>query len=411
MKNYDLIIIGGGSAGLASAISASNQRPCKILIIDRGKDLGGILLQCIHNGFGLIRYKEELTGPEYAQRLYSELISHNIEFKVNTIVIKITKDKHLHLTSMKGYEVVAAKAIIIAAGCYERTAGQIGLPGSRPSGVLTAGLGQHYLNIEGYKIGKKAFILGSGDIGLIMARRLTLEGTKVEGVAEIMPYSNGLKRNIVQCLDDFNIPLYLSHTVTKVIGKNRLEKIIVSKVDKNFNPIPGADKEIEVDLLLLSVGLIPDNSLLEKLGVMIDPKTKGPIVDEEMQTSIDGIFACGNSLHVHDLADNASIEGEVAGKAAIKYIYSSLSYKNKIKTTAGKGISYILPQNLYLDNPASVNLAFRVNKPFDNKYIIIKQNNKIIKKIKKQFLLPAKMENIKLNKNDLINDNLVMEVE
>lgn len=405
---YDLIIIGAGSAGLASAISCYDQGITSILILEKEPFLGGILLQCIHNGFGLQNFKEELTGPEYASRYEEEIKKRQIEYKVNTMVLKITKDKEVTFSNaIDGLKTVKARAIICATGCSERTREAINIPGDRPSGVYTAGLAQKYINIEGYMVGKRVFILGSGDIGLIMARRLTLEGAKVLGVAEIMPYSNGLNRNIVQCLHDFNIPLYLSHTVKQIIGETKLEKIILAKVDENLQFIPNTETTFDVDALLLSVGLLPSNPLLEKIGVAIDPVTKGPIVNEMMQTSIEGIFACGNSLHVHDLVDYVSEEGKIAGFNAALYIKEKVSKTQTIKVSAGKGISYVLPQILSSEQAI---ISFRVKKPFQNVYLKVIQNDIVLKKVKKDFLLPAEMERIKLSGYNLSNE-IILEVD
>ena len=357
MKTYDLIIIGGGSAGMASALGAYFENIRNILILEKDAYLGGILNQCIHNGFGLHTFKEELTGPEYASRFIEMINKCNSEnndsiiCKLNTMVLDITEDLIVTYSNDKeGIVIVKGKAIVMATGCSERTRGNIAIPGSRPAGILTAGLAQRYLNIDGYLVGKNIFILGSGDIGLIMARRMTLEGAKVLGVCELMPYSNGLNRNIVQCLNDYDIPLYLSHTVKKIIGKDRLEKIVIAKVDDKFDFIEGTELEFAVDTLLLSVGLIPSNPLLNQLQTKFDAKTKGPVVDSNYQTSTKGIFACGNSLHVHDLVDYVSEEGKLAGIKAARYIKNLLSEEEKIDLLPGNGLNYLLPSTFYVNS-------------------------------------------------------------
>lgn len=411
MNKYDLIVIGGGSAGIAACISAYDNGISSILLLEKEAYLGGILLQCIHNGFGLHTYKEELTGPEYAYRTSSELIKRNIEYHLNSMVLDISEDFVVTYSNKLGYHKVQAKAIICATGCSERTRGAIGIPGDRPQGVMSAGQAQKYLNIEGYMVGRKVFILGSGDIGLIMARRMVLEGATVLGVAEIMPYSNGLNRNIVQCLNDYNIPLYLSHTVKDIIGKTKLEKIVLSKVDENLQYIDGTEEEFEVDTLLLSVGLIPSNPLIEELGVKIHPRTKGPIVDETYQTSIPGIFSCGNSLHVHDLVDFVSAEGTKAGFYAAQYIKGNINNESKINILNGHGVSYVLPTSVNLENIDQLQINFRSIKPFKSCNIVVKNNEKIIKTFKKMYLIPSEMEKIVLNKELLDNINeIIVEV-
>lgn len=410
MINYDLVIIGGGSGGIAAAVSASENGVKSILLLEKEKFLGGILLQCIHNGFGLETYKEELTGPSYVARAESELEGKNVDIKLNTMVTAISKDLEVTFSNeIDGIVTVKAKAIICATGCSERTRGQIAIPGERPSGIMTAGIAQKYLNIEGYLVGKKVFILGSGDIGLIMARRMTLEGAKVLGVAEIMPYSSGLNRNIVQCLNDFDIPLYLSHTVKDIIGTKRVEKIVISEVDERFNYIPGTEKEFEVDTLLLSVGLVPYNPLLEKIGVKMHEKTRGPIVDESYQTSIKGIFACGNSLHVHDLVDFVSKEGKKAGAAVAKYLQNELNDTKQVNTIAGNGIGYVLPSVVNTNNLEEVNLFFRVKNPHKSSKVLVYCGNKLIKEIKKTYMVPSEMENIKIKVADF-DDDIKLEV-
>lgn len=416
MKTYDLVVIGGGSGGLSAAISAYDAGVKDILVLEKEAYLGGILLQCIHNGFGLHTFKEELTGPEYADRFVKELYKRPIDYRVNSFVTEIIKDNNefdvVYSNQEEGLVKVHAKTIIAATGCSERTRGEISMQGDRPSGVMTAGQAQKYLNLEGYLVGKNVFILGSGDIGLIMARRMKLEGANVLGVAELMPYSNGLNRNIVQCLEDFNIPLYLSHTVKKVIGKNRLEEVIIQKVDENLNFIECTEISFKCDTLLLSVGLIPNNPLLTSLGVKMHPRTKGPEVDEYMQTNIKGVFACGNSLHVHDLVDFVTNEGVICGKSVAKYLNNELITNNIINISNGKGISYVLPKTMYINNDNTFKLNFRVTKPYKDVYLVIKQNDNVIKRLKKAYLIPAEMESIILLKKDVTStSDIIVEVD
>ena len=414
MKNYDLVVIGGGSGGLSAAISAYDNGVKNILVLEKESYLGGILLQCIHNGFGLHTFKEELTGPEYADRFVKELNKRHIDALVNSFVLEIEKENDgfnvTYSNKEQGVIKIYTKAIVAATGCSERTSGEIGIPGDRPSGVMTAGMAQKYLNIEGYLVGKNVFILGSGDIGLIMARRMRLEGANVLGVAELMPYSNGLTRNIVQCLEDYNIPLYLSHTVKKVIGKERLEKVIIAEVDEKFNFIEGTDKSFEVDTLLLSVGLIPNNPLLLNVGVNMHPRTKGPIVDEYLQTNIKGIFACGNSLHVHDLVDFVTNEGAICGKSVAKYLNKALCDNNCVNIINGSLISYCMPKTIYLNNDDVVKINFRVQKPLKDIVLVIKQNDQVIKEIKKSYMIPAEMESVTLSKKDFDLADIILEV-
>lgn len=318
---YDLIVIGGGPAGLAAACAAWDSGLRKVLVVERDRELGGILNQCIHNGFGLHHFKEELTGPEYAQRFVRQLEATGVEVCLDTMVVEVTADRRVHMSgSGSGYRVEEAKAIVLAMGCRERTRGAIAIPGTRPAGVLTAGAAQRYVNMEGWMPGKRVVILGSGDIGLIMARRMTLEGAKVLACVELMPYSGGLNRNIVQCLHDYDIPLYLSHTVTEIRGRDRVEQVVVSRVDQNRQPVPGSEMVFDCDTLLLSVGLIPENELTRQAGIAIDTKTGGPALSEDLETSIPGIFACGNVAHVHDLVDNVTAQAERAGRAAARYV-------------------------------------------------------------------------------------------
>lgn len=405
MVQRDLVIIGGGSAGMAAAISAFDAGIRDILILERGEMLGGILNQCIHNGFGLQYFKEELTGPEFLTRFVKEVEARGIEYRLGANVLSISKDKVVsYVCQEDGAVDLQAKAIIMAAGCYERNAGAIGIPGERPAGVITAGQAQLYLNEYGYLVGKKVFILGSGDIGLIMARRMTLEGAKVLGVAELMPYSNGLNRNIQQCLIDFDIPLYLSHTVTKVIGKGKLEAIEISQVDEKLQPIPGTEKRFEVDTLLLSIGLIPNNDLLDKMGIPTS-STRGSEVDDNLETAIPGVFSCGNVLHVHDLVDYVVEEGRVAGLGAAKYLKGELkAYEKSIKTLAGDGIGYVVPSKIELDDKAGdAVLKFRVRKPRKEVYVVYSQGETVLKKAYKMAIIPSEMEIVKIPKDKLID--------
>lgn len=401
----DLVIIGGGSAGLASALSAYENGVENIIILEKDAQLGGILNQCIHNGFGLEIFKEELTGPEFALKYIDLIIEKGIDYRIDSTVISVSKDKVVTYSNKnEGIVEIKAKAIIFATGCLERSAGAIKLGGDRCAGILTAGLAQKYINIDGYMVGKRVVILGSGDIGLIMARRLTLEGAKVVLVAEIMPYSNGLKRNIAQCLDDYNIPLYLSTTVKEVRGKNRVDSIVISKVDENMNYISGSEQIIQCDTLILSVGLLPNVALMKPLSIPFS-KAKGPLVNSMYETNLEGVFACGNCLHVHDLVDYVALEAKIAGENAAQYIKNYLTKNEEIKLTNKDHISYIVPDNICLNTSDKYEIKFRVDKPLGKSKIIIMNNDKIIKSINKIALLPSEMEKIILTNDDIKNLN------
>jgi len=399
----DVVVVGGGPAGLAAAVEAKKNGIDSILVIERAKELGGILQQCIHNGFGLHEFKEELTGPEYAQRFMDQLFELNIEYKLDTMVLEVSENKIVQaINSVDGYMIIEAKSIVLTMGCRERTRGAIAIPGDRPAGVFTAGAAQRYINMEGYMVGKRVVILGSGDIGLIMARRLTLEGAKVLAVAELMPFSGGLMRNIVQCLEDYDIPLYLSHTVVDIIGKDRVEKVIIAKVDENKKAIPGTEIEYECDTLLLSVGLIPENDISRATGIKIDPRTSGPVVNELMETSIEGIFASGNVVHVHDLVDFVSIESRKAGKSAAKYIKGEVADGEYIEIETGNGIGYTVPQKFRIENiEKNLELSMRVRQIYKNVKIVVKSNDFVIHSVKKNHMAPGEMEKITLSKTVL----------
>ncbi len=409
MINKDLIVVGGGAGGLSAAISAYQNGIKDILILEREDHLGGILHQCIHNGFGLTKFKEELTGPEYAYRHIKQVEELGIEYKLDSQVLNISKDKVVTYSNpVDGLVDVKAKAIVIATGSYERTAGAIMLPGDRVSGVTTAGNAQKITNITGYITGKRVVILGSGDIGLIMARRLTLEGAKVICVAEIMPYSNGLQRNIVQCLKDYDIPLYLSTTVSNVIGKKRVEKVVLSKVDEKLQIIPNTEMEIECDCLVLSVGLIPQTQLLENLKVHFG-NNRGAKVDESLMTEIPGIFTCGNALHIHDLVDFVSEEGDIAGKGAANYIHNEYKESEKITFTNGEGVGYVVPNFVNKNSENKVNVKFRVRKPHKTALLKITSGDNVILSRPLLGPVPSVMFNIPLSM-DKIRDYENIEV-
>ena len=367
MKTCQLAIIGGGPAGLAAACAAYDAGLRDILILERDRELGGILNQCIHNGFGLHHFKEELTGPEYAERFIGMLRSTSVRVLSDTMVLDVTPEKHVCcVNTTDGYQEISAQAVVLAMGCRERTRGAISIPGTRCSGIFTAGAAQRYVNIEGYMPGKRIVILGSGDIGLIMARRMTLEGAKVLACVELMPYSSGLNRNIVQCLHDFDIPLYLSHTVTDIQGKDRLERVVVSKVGADRRPIPGTEMVFDCDTLLLSVGLIPENELTRRAGIEMDRRTSGPSVFENMEASLPGVFACGNVVHVHDLVDFVTAEAEKAGRSAAGYVLHGAAADGRIFATAcGACVTYTVPQHIRLSAMEDrTEVSFRVNRSF-----------------------------------------------
>ena len=402
--NYDLVIVGGGPAGLAAAVAAKDNGIDSILIIERDNELGGILNQCIHNGFGLHTFKEELTGPEYASRFIAQVKERNIEYKLNTMVMDISNDKVVTaMNKTDGMFTVEAKAVILAMGCRERSRGALNIPGYRPAGIFSAGTAQRLVNIEGYMPGRKVVILGSGDIGLIMARRMTLEGAEVLAVAELMPYSGGLKRNIVQCLDDFDIPLYLSHTVVDIQGKERVEGITIAEVGPDRKPIPGTEIHYDCDTLLLSCGLLPENELSKTAGVDLSPITSGPIVNDSLETNIEGIFACGNVLHVHDLVDFVSQEATNAGKNAAKYIKEGKTANAKeVKINAVDGVRYTVPCTIRPEEmDENVTVRFRVGQVFKNCAIATYFGDELINKRKKQVMAPGEMEQVVLLKSKL----------
>ena len=415
---YDLVIVGGGPAGLAAAIAAKDNGIDSILIIERDRELGGILNQCIHNGFGLHTFKEELTGPEYASRFIAQVEERGIEYKLNTMVMDISNDKVVTaMNSTDGMFTVEAKAVVLAMGCRERSRGALNIPGYRPAGIFSAGTAQRLVNIEGYMPGRRVVILGSGDIGLIMARRMTLEGAKVLAVAELMPYSGGLKRNIVQCLNDFDIPLYLSHTVVDIQGKERVEGITIAEVGPDRKPIPGTEIHYDCDTLLLSCGLLPENELSKTAGVDLSPITSGPVVNDSLETNIPGVFACGYVLHVHDLVDFVSQEATNAGKNAAKYIKEGeVTSAKQIEILPVDGVRYTVPKYVrpeVMDDTLTV--RFRVGQVFKGCAIATYFGDTLISKRKRPVMAPGEMEQVVLKKSQLAEypdiENITIKIE
>lgn len=407
----DLVIIGGGPAGLAAAIAAKEAGVSDLLILERDSRLGGILNQCIHNGFGLHTFKEELTGPEYMERFITRVIDLDIPYKLNTMVVDLAEDGETKLVTVmnreEGLYTIEARAVVLAMGCRERPRGALNIPGYRPAGIYSAGTAQRFVNMEGRMPGKEVVILGSGDIGLIMARRMTLEGAKVKLVAELMPYSGGLKRNIVQCLDDFGIPLKLSHTVVDIKGKERVEAVVVAQVDDKMKPIPGTEEEIACDTLLLACGLIPENELSVSLGVEMNPVTNGPKVNESLETNKRGVFACGNVLHVHDLVDYVSEEAKQAGEHAAAYLKGEMSRTSEesgaeVPIFAQNGVRYTVPATINVNRMAATQVVrFRVGNVYKDAAIEVRFNDRVIMSRKKKVLAPGEMEQVILKKEDL----------
>lgn len=408
MKSVDVAVIGGGPAGMAAAVSAKQSGADKVLIVERNARLGGILNQCIHTGFGLELFKEDLTGPEYAQK-YADLVeSEKVDVLLDTTVLSIGKDRVITFCNRDGLSQVKAKAIILAMGCRERTRGMLCIPGTRPAGVYTAGVVQNILNLQGKLPGKEVVIIGSGDVGLIMARRLTLEGCNVKAVVELLPYSSGLPRNIVQCLEDYNIPLLLGHTVTEIHGRGRVSAVTIARVD-GLKPIPATERKIKCDTLLLSVGLIPENELSEGVGVLLDSVTGGPVVDDSYETSVSGIFSCGNVLHVHDIADYASLEAEVAGRSAALHSKGRLDKPYDIPVEVSAGVRYVVPHRLRRleDNV----LFFRVERPSKDRNVAVKADGKVVCRRLYQRLNPAEMVRLKLDETLKSVKKITVEVE
>ena len=407
----DVAVIGGGPAGLAAAAEASKE--ASVVIIERNEELGGILQQCIHPGFGNFIFGEMLTGPEYATRFIEKVRERGVDIMLETTVLEIGGDKKIIASGRDGIVEIEAKAIILATGCRERTRQQILIPGTRPAGIYTAGCAQRLINIDGVMPGKKIVILGSGDVGLIMARRFTLEGAEVEGVYEIMPKPGGLMRNVVQCLHDFDIPLHLRHTIIDIKGKRRVEGVVVAKVDENLKPIRGTERYVECDCVVLAVGLIPENEIAKKAGVEMDEITGGAIVDEGMETSVDGIFACGNAVHVHDLVDDVTIEAELAGKMAAKYVNGMEERKGLLKVKAGKNVRYVVPQMLRGKDIETIRFSFRVRKEMENARVVVKAGEEIIAEKKERIVRSPEMVKILAEAKKIweVRKDVMVEVE
>jgi len=399
MQEKEVIIIGGGAAGLAAGVACKQKGIEDILIIERGDYLGGILQQCIHDGFGLEKFNTSLAGPEYAQRYIDQVKEKEIPFLLNSMVVNLTPQKEVIVINYKGLQHYRAKVIILAMGCRERTRGAISIPGTRPAGIYTAGVAQELINLKNYMVGEKIVVLGSGDIGLIMARRLTLEGAEVITVAEKLPYSSGLPRNINQCLYDFDIPLLLSHTVVNIEGKGRLSSVTIAQLGKRGGIIPGSKRKIACDTLLLSVGLIPENELSREAGIVLDHITGGPQVDERGQTSFSGIFACGNVLQVHDIVDNVSLEAEYIVEGVAEYLGGKLTKEREIKVELGNDLRYVVPQTLI--RPKDTIFSFRVNQPGEKKVLVFNDGKKVIKKKFLRRVNPAEMIRVKLSSSEL----------
>ena len=402
MNTYDIIIIGAGPAGLAAAIAAKEAGVDDVLVIERDSVPGGILNQCIHNGFGLHTFREELTGPEYAARFLRRAEELGVAIRLSTMVLSLTNERVLTVTSReRGVEQLRGRAVILAMGCRERPRGALNIPGYRPAGIYSAGTAQRLVNLEGFMPGREVVILGSGDIGLIMARRMTLEGAHVKCVAELLPYSGGLKRNIVQCLHDYDIPLLLSHTVVDIHGRERLEGVTLAEVGPDRKPVPGSEKYIPCDTLLLSVGLLPENELSEGAEVTLDRVTGGPAVNESLETNVPGIFACGNVLHVHDLVDYVTLESQTAGEGAARYVLGKTGEHEYVKTKGVNGVRYIVPQKVDIKNDDDVKLYFRVGQTYKNAKVVVKYNGEEILSRKRPRLAPGEMENVVI-KNDVL---------